>query len=81
MSKVFKNLVLDAEENISACKEFYLPSYNAVESVERRFGGICRRYFPPKRRLKFNGLHGIISQKTELFITTGVRTSNPITRK
>jgi hypothetical protein len=33
--------------------------------------------FPPKRRLSFNGLQGIISQKTELFITTAVRTSDP----
>jgi hypothetical protein len=32
---------------------------------------------PPKRRLTFNGLHGVISQKIELFITTAVRTSNP----
>jgi hypothetical protein len=24
-----------------------------------------------------NGLHGVISQKKALFITTGVRTSNP----
>jgi hypothetical protein len=31
----------------------------------------------PKRQLTFNGLHGIISQKTELFIITAVRTSNP----
>jgi hypothetical protein len=27
--------------------------------------------------LTFNGLHGIISHKIELFITTTVRTSNP----
>jgi hypothetical protein len=27
--------------------------------------------------LTYSGLHGIISQKVELFITTGVRTSNP----
>jgi hypothetical protein len=27
--------------------------------------------------LAFNGLHGAISQKTELFTTTAVRTSNP----
>jgi hypothetical protein len=27
--------------------------------------------------LTFNGIHGVISQKTELFITTGVSTSNP----
>jgi hypothetical protein len=31
--------------------------------------------------LSFNGLHDFISQKTELFITTGVRTSNPTRRK
>jgi hypothetical protein len=31
----------------------------------------------PRRRLTFNGLHGVISQKIELFITTGVRTSSP----
>jgi hypothetical protein len=33
---------------------------------------------PPKRQLTFNGLHGVISQKTELSITTTVRTSNTI---
>jgi hypothetical protein len=27
----------------------------------------------PKRRLTFVGLHGIVSQKTELFTSTGVR--------
>jgi hypothetical protein len=36
------------------------------------------RYVPPKRRLQLNRLHGIISHKTILFITTAVRTSNPI---
>jgi hypothetical protein len=36
-----------------------------------------RRHIPQKRRLTFNGLHGFISLKTELFITTAVRTSNP----
>jgi hypothetical protein len=30
-----------------------------------------------KRRLKHNGLHGVISQKMILFITTAVKTSNP----
>jgi hypothetical protein len=35
------------------------------------------RHVPPKRRLNFNGLHDGISKKTELFITTAVRTSNP----
>jgi hypothetical protein len=36
-----------------------------------------RRFVIPIHRLAFNGLHGVISQKTELFITTAVRTSNP----
>jgi hypothetical protein len=34
-----------------------------------------RRYVPPKRRLTFNGLHGVISQKIQVFITTAVRAS------
>jgi hypothetical protein len=38
------------------------------------------RYVPPKRRLKLNGLHGVISQKMILFITTALRTSNPTGR-
>jgi hypothetical protein len=36
-----------------------------------------RRYVPPKRPLTLNGLHGVISQKMILFITTAVKTSNP----
>jgi hypothetical protein len=36
-----------------------------------------RRYFSPKRRLNFNGLDSVISQKIELFITTAVRISYP----
>jgi hypothetical protein len=32
---------------------------------------------PPKRLLTFKGLHSVISQKIELFITTAVGTSNP----
>jgi hypothetical protein len=36
-----------------------------------------RRYVPPKRRLQLNRLHGVISQKMILFITTAVRTSSP----
>jgi hypothetical protein len=37
-----------------------------------------RRYVPPKCRLTPNGLHGVISQKMGLFITTAVRTSNQL---
>jgi hypothetical protein len=33
-------------------------------------------HVPPKRRLSFNGLHGVISQKIEIFTTTAVRTSD-----
>jgi hypothetical protein len=36
-----------------------------------------RRYVPLKRQLTFNGLHGVISQKIVLFITTAVRTLHP----
>jgi hypothetical protein len=36
-----------------------------------------RRYVPPKRRLLHNGLHGVISQRMILFITTAVKISNP----
>jgi hypothetical protein len=28
---------------------------------------------PPKRGLIFNGLHGVVAQKIELFVTTAVR--------
>jgi hypothetical protein len=31
----------------------------------------------PKRRVQLNGLHGVISEKMILFITTAVKTSNP----
>jgi hypothetical protein len=37
-----------------------------------------RRRIPPNNQLTFNGLHGVISQKIELFIATAVRASNPI---
>jgi hypothetical protein len=37
-------------------------------------------YVPQKSWLALNGLHGVISQKMVLFITTAVRTSNPTTR-
>jgi hypothetical protein len=32
---------------------------------------------PPKRRLTFKELHGVISQKIEFFITTAMGTSSP----
>jgi hypothetical protein len=36
-----------------------------------------RRYVPSKRLLTFSGLHCIMSQEIEFFITTAVRASNP----
>jgi hypothetical protein len=36
-----------------------------------------RRHISLKNTLTFNRLHGIMSQKIEFFITTGVRTTNP----
>jgi hypothetical protein len=51
--------------------------------VKRLFGGICRPYLQGRRiskarnqREASNRLHGVISQKIELFITSAVRTSN-----
>jgi hypothetical protein len=49
-------------------------SVKAQHSLRSRW---WRRYVSTKRRLTFNGLHDVVSQKIELFITTGVRTSNP----
>jgi hypothetical protein len=43
----------------------------------QRVGGTCHLHALPKRWLTSSGLHGVISQKIELFITTAVRTSNP----
>jgi hypothetical protein len=40
--------------------------------VNRRFRGTYHLHL-----FLQNGLHGVISQKMELFMTTGVRTSNP----
>jgi hypothetical protein len=36
-----------------------------------------RPHVTPQRRLTFNGLHGVISQKIDLFMTTAGGTSNP----
>jgi hypothetical protein len=47
-----------------------LDSYMAYSSTLK-----MEATLPPKRQFAFNGLHGVITQKIELFITTGVRTS------
>lgn len=38
--------------------------------------GSKQRDVPPKLRLTFDGLHGVRSQKMELFVTTYVRAAN-----
>jgi ABC-type transporter Mla maintaining outer membrane lipid asymmetry ATPase subunit MlaF len=40
--------------------------------------GRCRQEIPSKRWELFSKLHGVIFQKTALFIVTDVRTSNVI---
>jgi hypothetical protein len=59
-----------------------------VLKVDRSFGVAYRPnirggtedggYVSPKRRLTFNGVYGVISQKTELYMTIALLTSDPI---
>jgi hypothetical protein len=42
-----------------------------ISSKERKVSR-WRRHVPPKHRFTFNGLHDVISHKTELFITTEI---------
>jgi hypothetical protein len=61
-------------------EEYYLLQYNAVQSVESLttlWKGISPLFFPPKRQLTINGLHGFIYQKLVLFVITILRNSNP----
>jgi hypothetical protein len=46
-------------------------------TVNQCFRGTYRLHLPLKHRLTLKGLHGLVSQKMVLFITTAVRTSNP----
>jgi hypothetical protein len=50
---------------------------NQVERKAKLATSKWMRHVPPKRRLTYNGLHGVVYQKTELFITTAVGTSDP----
>jgi hypothetical protein len=54
--------------------------YSQGRGIEPRTSGSVDRNFPQELHLDFNGLHGVISQKTELFISIGKETSNS-TRK
>jgi hypothetical protein len=55
----------------------YLPPDFMLVSCSAYFSALKMEAVPPKRRLTLNGLHGVISQKVVLFITTAVRTSKP----
>jgi hypothetical protein len=44
---------------------------------QREAGGMLATWFTLISRLTFSGLHDVISQKTELFIISAVRTSDP----
>jgi hypothetical protein len=72
--------------NISFCSEFY-SIYQTFFHQEFYFlrwflawlilwPNRWRWNVPPKRQLTFNELHSIIYQKTELFTTTAIKTSN-----
>jgi hypothetical protein len=49
----------------------------ALRSFDLLFNPEDGGHVPPKRRVTVNRVQGTISQKTELFITIPVRTSNP----
>jgi hypothetical protein len=63
--------------NYTVNEKYHLLGYNAG-AIRRPWKWRRYSYVPPKHRLTLNGLHGVISQKMILFITTAVRTSNPI---
>jgi hypothetical protein len=53
------------------------PAFGLVSSSAYSSALKIEATYPPKRRLTYNRLHGVISLKTEFFITTVVKTSNP----
>jgi hypothetical protein len=69
-----------SEERIASI--FTVEEY-AEQETRVKAGGkqSWRRYIPPKHRPTFNGLHGFMSQKIILFISTAVRTSNRTKQK
>jgi hypothetical protein len=54
------------------------PAFKLVSCLLILWPWRWRWHVPTKCQLTFNGLHGLISQKVELFISTAVRTKNPI---
>jgi hypothetical protein len=65
-----------SESHSGGYVEFYRLGYNAVQSCHQLHACFLLGLFfdaedggdvPPKRRLTINGLHGVMSQKIELF--------------
>jgi hypothetical protein len=60
----------------STNKLFLLPASRCILAWRILRHWRRRRHFPPKRRLTFNWLLGVIFQKIELFMATAVKNSN-----
>jgi hypothetical protein len=75
-------LVIDQILNMSLGEEFYWEC-NTARAVESQLAWpllwpwIWKWRVPPEQQLDFNGIHSIVSQKIDLFITTAMRTWNP----
>jgi hypothetical protein len=54
---------------------FWYETLCSLLNVNRHLGGTCHPYLQGGR---ISGLHGVLFRKMVLFITTAVRTSNPI---
>jgi hypothetical protein len=66
-----ESLLIDIVEMISPLTSF--KDVARIQSCED-----TAKFIPSsERRVQLNGLHGVISQKMLLFITTAVKTSNP----
>jgi hypothetical protein len=63
------------EESDSVCWLLHVGLLLALRTLQPR---IYKRHVRPKCQLTFNGLHSVVSQKIELFVTTAMETSNSI---
>jgi hypothetical protein len=66
-----------SEEHVASILLYLLPASRCFLACLIIRPWIWRRHIPPKRRLNFNRLHGVIQQKIDLFIITGVKASYP----
>jgi hypothetical protein len=60
---------LKVNRHLGPTCRLHLQGQRISQVRNRRESWRWRRHVPPKRRLIFNGLHGVIFQKTELFIS------------